>query len=89
MILFAVAVNPVLCAFGMVQILGILAAGTARLAEGTRHERSGQWLCLAALALVGVLCGVSLQFGPDAAAACAVTLALMTIIAVGDFSSRR
>lgn len=88
MILLAVAVSPVLCALGLVQILGIVAAGTARLAEGTRHERSGQWLCLVALAMVGVLCGVSLQFGPDTAAACAVTLALMTLIAIVDFGKR-
>ena len=87
MILFAVAVNPALCAFGLLQILGVVAAGAYRLAEGTRHEGSGQGLFLVALSMVGVLCGVSLQFGPNAAAACAVTLALMTIIAVGDFSS--
>jgi hypothetical protein len=38
--------------------------------------------------MVGVLCGVSLQFGPDTAAACAVTLALMTLIAIVDFGKR-
>lgn len=87
MCLFAVALNPVLCAFGAVQILGLLAAGVARLTEGTRHERGGQWLCLAALATIGGLCGAAIQFGPDTTAACAVTLAVMTLIAVGDFSS--
>jgi hypothetical protein len=89
MVLFAVSVSPLLCAFGAVQILGVLAAGVARLTEGTRHERGGQWLCLAALAVVGGLCGAAVQFGPDTAAACAVTLALMTMIAVADFSPAR
>ena len=68
---------------------GVAAAGCSRLTEGTRFERGGQLLCLAALAVVGGLSGVAIQFGPDSAAACAVTLALMTLIAVADFSPRR
>ncbi|RLS80150.1 MAG: hypothetical protein DWI03_00230 [Planctomycetota bacterium] len=88
MIPFPTNVSPVYCALGLVQILGLLAAGLARLTEGTRHERSGQWLCLAALAVVGGECGVAIQFGPDAAAACAATLAIMTLITVADFAPR-
>jgi len=83
---FAVAMSPVLCAFGAVQILGIVAAGLARLTEGTARERQGQWLCLGALATIGGLCGVAIPFGPDTTAACAVTLAVMTLIAVVDVS---
>lgn len=86
---FAIAVSPVYCALGAVQVMGVAAAGLARLTEGTRHERSGQWLCLAALAVVGSECGVAIQFGPDAAAACAATLAIMTLITVADFTPRR
>lgn len=86
--LFAVGFNPVLCAFGALQLLGLAAAGLARLTEGTRHERQGQWLCLAALAVIGGLCGAAIQFGPDTTAACAVTLAVMTLIAVVDLSPR-
>jgi hypothetical protein len=85
---FAVAYSPVLCAFGAVQLLGLAAAGLARLTEGTRHERYGQWLCLAALAVIGGLCGAAIQFGPDTTAACAVTLAVMTLITVIDLSPR-
>ena len=88
MLPFAVAVSPVLCAFGAVQIMGLAAAGVARLTEGTRHERGGQWLCLGALAMVGALCGAAIQFGPDTTAACAVTLAVMTLIAVVDIRPR-
>jgi hypothetical protein len=88
MLPFAVAVSPVLCAFGAVQILGIVAAGVARLTEGTRHEQGGQWLCLGALAMVWALCGAAIQFGPDTTATCAVTLAVMTLIAVVDFRHR-
>lgn len=84
MVLFAIAVSPVLCAMSAVQIFGLVAAGLARLAEGTRHERNCQWLLLASLAAVGALCGFALQFGPDAGAVCAVTLTLMTMIAVVD-----
>jgi hypothetical protein len=85
MLLLAIAVSPVLCTLGLVQILGIAAAAASRLAEGTRHERSGQWLCLAALAVVGAVCCFALQLGPGSGAACAVTLTLMTLIAVVDF----
>ena len=85
-VLFSVALSPVLCTLGAVQVLCVAAAGFSRLAEGTRFERGGQWLCLTALSVLGCLCGVSIQFGPDSAAACAGTLALMTMIAVADFS---
>jgi hypothetical protein len=86
MLPFAVAVNPALCTLGAIQVLGVLAAGLARMAEGTRHEAGGHWLCLAALGAMGCVCGAAIQCGPDAAAACAGTLALMTLIAVADFS---
>jgi hypothetical protein len=38
---------------------------------------------------VGALCGAAIQFGPDTTAACAVTLAVMTMIAVVDVAPRR
>jgi len=84
MILLAIAVSPVLCTLGVVQVLGIVAASAARLAEGTRHELSGQWVCLGALVIVGAVCGYALQLGPNSGAACAVTLTLMTLIAIVD-----
>jgi hypothetical protein len=80
----AIAVSPVLCTLGLVQILGLLAAAAARLAEGTRYERGGQWACMVALVVVGLVCGLSLRIGPDSSAACAVTLTLMTLIAIVD-----
>jgi len=85
MILLAIAVNPLLCALGVAQILGLVAAAAARLVEGTRYERGGHWLCLSSLAFMGGLCGWSLQIGPGSTAACAVTLTLMTLIAIMDF----
>jgi hypothetical protein len=88
MVLFAVAVSPVLCAMSAVQVFGLIAAGLARLAEGTRHERGCQWLLVIALAAVGGLCGFALQFGPASASVCAVTLTLMTMIAVFDGGQR-
>ncbi|NCY02301.1 MAG: hypothetical protein EBX36_05185 [Planctomycetia bacterium] len=85
MLPLAIAVNPVLCALGCAQILGLVAAAGSRLAEGTRYERGGQWVCLLSLAFMGGLCGWSLQIGPGSTAACAVTLTLMTLIAIMDF----
>jgi len=82
--LFALAVSPVLCAMSAVQVFGLVAAGLARLAEGTQHERGCQWLLVIALAAVGGLCGFALQFGPASAAMSAVTLTLMTMITVVD-----
>ncbi|RLS80837.1 MAG: hypothetical protein DWI04_07630 [Planctomycetota bacterium] len=85
--LFAVSLSPSLCAMGAVQVLCVAAAGFSRMAEGTRFERGGHLLCMAALAVIGGLCGVAIQLGPDSAAVCAGTLAVMTMIAVADFSS--
>ena len=85
MMLFALAVSPLLCTLGALQVMGLMAAGIARLAEGTRHERSGQWLCFVAIVVVGGMCAYSLRIGPDTCAACAVTLTLMTLIAIVDF----
>lgn len=81
---FSLAISPVLCAMSVVQMFGLAAAGLARLTEGTRHERHCQWLLVVALAAVGALCGFALQFGPASAAVSAVTLTLMTMIAVFD-----
>ena len=86
--LFAFAVSPTLFALGAVQVLCVAAAGFSRLAEGTRFERGGQWLCLASLAVVGTACGMAIQLGPDSAAVCATTLAVMTMIAVIDVQQR-
>jgi hypothetical protein len=86
--LLGIAISPIFCAIGAVQVLGLAAAAVARLTEGTRHECGGQCLCLAALALVGMVCGVAIQFGPGAAAASAATLAVMTLITVADLSPR-
>lgn len=86
--LVALALSPSLCTLGAVQVLCVAAAGCSRLAEGTRFERGGQLLCLAALAVIGCLSGAAIQLGPDSAAACAATLALMIMIAVADFSPR-
>lgn len=89
MTLLAIAVSPSLCALGALQVLGVATAGVARLVEGTRHERLGHWLCLGGLAVIGTTCGAAVRLGPDAAASCAVTLAIMTLVAVCDFGSRR
>jgi len=86
--LLALAVSHTPCALGAVQVLCVAAAGLSRVAEGTRFERGGQWLCFAALAVVGTACGASIQLGPDSAAVCAATLALMTMIAVVDVAPR-
>jgi hypothetical protein len=88
MLLLALAVSPVFCTIGAVQLLRIATAAAARLTEGTRHEWCGQWLCLAGLATLGTACGIAIQYGPDAAAASAAALALMTLIAVIDVSPR-
>lgn len=82
--LLALAVSPIFCTIGAVQLLGIAAAAAARLTEGTRHEWCGQWVCLAGLATMGTVCGIAIQYGPDAAAASAAALALMTMITVID-----
>lgn len=82
---FFAAISPLACAMTGVQILGLIAAGMVRMAEGTRHERVCQWLLVFALAAVGGLCGFALQFGAAAGAACAVTLTVMTMICVVDF----
>lgn len=85
MILFAIALSPVLCTLGLMQLLGIASAAASRLTEGTRYERGGQWACLVGLVVIGGLCGWSFRVGPDTSATCAVTLTFMTLIAIADF----
>lgn len=80
--LIALSLNPLFCLVGLVQLLGLLTAGGTRFAEGTRYERLGQWVCLAALGVIGVVCGATLQLGPGIATTSAVTLTLMTMIAI-------
>jgi hypothetical protein len=84
----AAACSPTLCLLGLVQVLALVAAGTARVVEGTRHEGWGQWLCLGGLTVIGGVSGAAIQVGPGAAAACAVTLALVTMIAITDVRPR-
>jgi hypothetical protein len=84
----AAACSPTLCLLGLVQLLGLATAGVARFVEGTRHEAWGQWLCLGGLGMIGTVSGAAIRIGPDAAAACAVTLALMTMIAIIDIRPR-
>lgn len=81
-------ISPEVIVLGAVQFLGLLAAAVARLAQGTRFESACQWACMAGLAMVGGLCGYAIQFGPHAAATAAVTLLLMTMIAVVDVRQR-
>ena len=85
----ALAVSPALCTLGVVQVLGVAAAAVSRLAEGSRHERVGHWLCFAGLAAIGTACGAAVRIGPGAAASCAVTLAIMTLVAVIDVAPRQ
>jgi hypothetical protein len=79
---------PLVCLFGCIQAVGLVASMSSRVAEGTRYEGIAQWICLGALGLVGGLCGFAIQFGPGAAAMSAVTLLLMTMIAVVDLRGR-
>lgn len=80
--------GSLVCLFGGVQALGLLASMSSRVAQGTRFESLAQWGCLAGLALVGALCGFAVQYGPGAAATSAVTLLAMTMIAVVDVRVR-
>lgn len=81
-------ISPVVIALGGVQLLGLFAAAVARLAQGTRYEQLCQWACMLGLGIVGGSCGYAIQFGPHAAATAAVTLLLMTMIAVVDVRQR-
>ncbi|MFZ4732990.1 MAG: hypothetical protein ACOYK7_10690 [Pirellulales bacterium] len=72
------------CGLTAVHVVGLVAAAMARLAEGTRYERWCQAACLVALGAVGAVCGLTLEVGPGVAAASAVTLMVMTMIAIID-----
>jgi hypothetical protein len=87
--IFAVSLNPLFCLVGLIQLFGLLTAGGARFTEGIRYERVGQWICLAALGLVGTVCGVTLRLGPGVATTSAITLTLMTMIVIIDLPAAR
>lgn len=82
------AVSPVVCLLGGIQAAGIAASFSTRITQGTRFQSAAQAACLAALAVVGATCGYTIQVGPGAAAMSAVTLMLMTMIAVVDVRQR-
>jgi hypothetical protein len=46
-----------------------------------------QWVFMALLAVVGLLCAASFQVGPVVSVVSAATLATMTLLAVTDFRS--
>ncbi len=81
------SVSPALCALGCLQVAGLFSAWFTRIAQGTSHERTAQIFFLFALAVIGAVCGASLEMGPGTSALSASTLALMTLIAVADFQS--
>ena len=83
-VLLAFVGGSFVCGLTAVHVVGLAAATMARLAEGTPYERLCQGMCLAALAAVGAVCGLSLEVGPWVAAASAVTLLVMTMIAIID-----
>jgi len=84
-LLLAIAVNPALCAIGVVHAAAIAVAVVTRLAEGTRHAGVAHAVYFVLLGVVGLLCGASLQLGPGASVFSSVSLATMTLIAVADF----
>jgi hypothetical protein len=84
----AVAANPLFCLVGLVQLIGLLVAGSARFTEGTPYEQIGQWACLVTLGIVGTMCGVTLPLGPGIATTSAVTLTLMTMIVIVELPRR-
>ncbi|MFM8577603.1 MAG: hypothetical protein ACKOCN_02190 [Planctomycetaceae bacterium] len=84
----AAVVSPSLCLIGLVQAFGLCAAVATRLTEGTRIMPAVQGVFMALLAAVGVLCAASFQVGPVASVLSAGTLAVMTLLAVTDFSSQ-
>ena len=80
------AVNPLLCGLGLVHATAIAMAVATRLVNGTRYASAAQVSFLFLLGVVGILCGASLRLGPGASVFSATSLAVMTLVAVADFS---
>ena len=75
---------------GVIQILGLISAWLARLSEGSPSQVSCQRLFLACLALVGLttMASIALSPTPKYWLASGVTLSVMILAAIWDFSPR-
>jgi hypothetical protein len=70
----------------IVQLLGIASAWLTRLSEGSAHQTRCQRIFLLSLLLMGAATIAALRLQPVYWLAPAVTLALMIIVVVCDFS---
>jgi len=75
---------------GVIQILGLISAWLARLSEGSASQASCQRLFIACLALVGLttMASIALSPTPKYWLASGVTLGVMILAAIWDFSPR-
>jgi hypothetical protein len=79
--------TPVICwLFGAVQVIGLTSAWVARLSAGSRRQTSCHCLFLACLPLVGGAAAFSLGLGLRCWLVCSITLSLMVLTVVCDFS---
>ena len=69
----------------VIQVVGLVSAGLARICEGSRAQGHCQILFFVCLALVGGAAVQSLRLEPGAWMHCAITMALMVLAAVWDF----
>lgn len=77
--------SALLLACNLVQVIGLVSAGLARICEGSKAQTSCQYLFLFCLALVGAAAFGSFSLEPGAWVHCGITLSLMVLAAVWDF----
>jgi hypothetical protein len=72
---------------GIVQFAGLVSAWLTRLSEGSRGQSSCHCLFFACLALIGVATLLSVSLGMRTQLFCCLTLSIMVLTAVSDFSA--
>ncbi len=75
----------IVCAWIALHIAALIAAYITRVAAGSRHENLAQFVCFAAMAIIGVAVWVSQETHAGAWGLSAATLMGMVLTAVVDF----
>ena len=76
--------HTIVWGLGAVQVVSLVSAWIARLAEGSHRQTSCQWLFLACLALMGLTTMVSVAISFESWIFCSFTLSLMVVAVIWD-----
>jgi hypothetical protein len=82
-------VTPLILFLATLQVVGLASACLARMSEGSRVQAQCHAAFMVCMCLLGVATAASLAVGPGWCMSCGLTLSIMAVGAVCDFSGTR